>query len=136
MITNKALAMLMSESVDNIDELPILNKEAAITELGDESLFVSMLESVEDLTMRKSLIQLTIAIDDMNLKLVGKQANSLAGAVSYIHAERVRMLAEKIKAHVESGNAEQVIQDYPQLLIQCIKLKRKVRFELCQKKGS
>jgi hypothetical protein len=127
---------IMTMASDNIDALAILDKEAAIKELGNEGLFDMMLEGFEDMTMRKNLTQIMIAMDDLNFGAVARQANSLKGAVSYLHAERIQVLSDKLISDVEARNPEAIFQDYSQLIVQCITLKRKIRYEESKKKGT
>lgn len=82
-------------NLDNIEELPILDKAAAIERLGDESLFETMMEGFEDMTMGKNLTTLKIAVDELDYLSIRMQAHSLKGASSYLGAERVKKAAEK-----------------------------------------
>lgn len=122
-------------SLANLDELPILSKKDAIEGLGGPELFESMVESFEDLTLRKSLTALKIAMDDLDYYSVRMQAHSLKGSSSYLHAERVTRIAEKLQHDVDLQQSEEIFKDYPILIKQCMILKRAIRYELLQQKG-
>ena len=123
-------------SIVNIEELPILNKEEAIEGLGGVELFESMLESFEDLSLRKNLISLKIAIDDIDYYSIRMQAHSLKGSAGYLHAERVTKIAEKLQNDIERQQADEIFKDYSMLVKQCIMLKRTIRFEMLKKEGT
>ena len=117
-----------------IDELPVLDKTNAIKQLGDAELFETMLEGFEEMSMRKNLIGIKIAIDELDYFNVRVQAHSLKGSASYVHAERVKTAAEKLYTDIDSKNVEGLFKDYPILVKQCIILKKTIRFEGCKKK--
>lgn len=122
--------------LDNIEELPILDMETAIKDLGDDSLFISMMERFEDMSMRENLTNLKIALDDLDYFNIRTQSHSLKGASSYIHAERVKTAAEKIQSCVEHQQIEGIFKAYPILIQQCIILKRKIRSEMCRRNSN
>ena len=123
--------MLMS--IGHIDDLPVLDKDTAIKQLGDLDLFVTMMEGFEDMSLRKNLTSLKIALDELDYFNIRLQAHSLKGCSSYLRAERVRLVAEKLQSDVDKQQVEAVFKDYPILLKQCIILKKAIRFESCKK---
>ncbi len=120
----------------DIDQLPILSKKAAIACLGGPELFENMIESFEDLTLRKNLRTLKIALDDVDYAGIHAQAHSLKGSAGYLHAERVTRAAEKIERDVDLQLPNEIFKDYPQLIKQCIVLKRAIRREILHQQGS
>lgn len=114
----------------------MLDKETAIKQLGDYSLFETMLEGFEEMSMRKALTGLKIAYDDLDYRNIRLQAHSLKGSSSYLHAERVRAIGEKLQADVDSQNLDSIFKDYPVLIKQCIALKKAIRFEVCRQKSN
>ncbi len=126
--------MLMS--IANIEDLPILDRKAAIEGLGGLELFENMLEGFEDLSLRKNLTALKIALDELDYYSVRMQAHSLKGSSSYLHAERVTKIAEKMQKDVEDQLPEEIFKYYPILIKQCIMLKRMIRLDILKKQGS
>ena len=120
----------------NIEELQIMNKQEAIDGLGGLELFESMLEGFEDLSLRKNLTGLKIALDEIDYYSIRMQAHSLKGSSSYLRAERVTKLAEKIQSDVEKRLAQEIFKDYATLIKQCILLKRMIRYEIFKKAGN
>ena len=123
-------------SIPNLEKLLIIDKKAAIEGLGGLELFESMLEGFEDLSLRKNLTSLKIALDEMDYFSIRMQAHSLKGSSSYLHAERVTKIAEKMQNDVEKQLPEEIFKDYPLLIKQCIVLKRAIRFDLLKKQGN
>jgi HPt (histidine-containing phosphotransfer) domain-containing protein len=119
--------------LENIEELPILDKQTAITDLGEENLFFTMIEGFEEMSLRKNLTALKIAFDDLDYYNIRAQAHSLKGASSYIHAERVKTAAERMQYCIEHQLADSIFKVYSTLIQQCIILKRKIRSEVCRK---
>ena len=122
-------------SIPNIDELLILNKEVAVDGLGGVDLYENMIDSFEEMSLRKTLIILKIAVDEFDYYSVYTQAHILKGSASYLRADRVSLLAEKIQADVEQQLPDEAFKDYALLLKQCILLKRAVRFDILKRKG-
>ena len=122
-------------SIDNIEELPILNKEAAIKGLGSKELFQNMLDNFEDLTLKTTLLSLKVAMDELDYLAIRSQAHSLRGSLSYIYAERATKYAEKIQLGVENQIIDDVLENYRELIKQCIILKRTIRYELLRSKS-
>ena len=123
-------------STGNIEELQILNKQEAIDGLGGIELFESMLEGFEDLSLRKNLTALKIALDEIDYFNIRMQAHSLKGSSSYLRAERVTKLAERLQSDVEKQQAQEIFKDYSILVKQCILLKRMIRYEILKKDGN
>eukprot|EP00826_Nyctotherus_ovalis_P000729 TRINITY_DN10028_c0_g1_i12.p1 TRINITY_DN10028_c0_g1~~TRINITY_DN10028_c0_g1_i12.p1 ORF type:complete len:250 (-),score=67.59 TRINITY_DN10028_c0_g1_i12:96-740(-) len=122
-------------SLDDIDSLPILDKEMAINQLDDAELFETMLSGFEEMSMRSNLTDIKIAIEKADYGNVRLSSHSLKGASSYIHAERVKTVASLIQTAVDSNNCALVAKYYPELVKQCILLKRMIRREACSKDG-
>jgi len=134
LVTTASPYLFPSPSIVFLDELPILDKLNAIKQLGDAELFETMLEGFEEMSMRKSLLNLKIAMDDLDYFNIRLTAHSLKGSASYVRAERVKSAAEKVYNDIDSQNVEKLFRDYPALIKQCIMLKKAIRYETCKKK--
>lgn len=121
------------KTMQNIENLPILDKETAISELDNAELFEEMLFSFEDMSMYENLNDLKVAIENSDLRNIRLTSHSLKGASSYIHAERVKSAAANMQEAIDKGKPEEVEKYYPELVRQCILLKREIRKELCDK---
>ncbi len=120
-------------SLDDVEALPVLDKEAAIKQLGDAALFETMMEGFNDMSLRKNLTGLKIAFDELDYFNIRLQAHSLNGTSGYLHAERVKTIAEKLQMDVDSQKVDSMFKDYPALIKQCVMLKKAIRFENCKK---
>ncbi len=120
-------------SVQEIEALPILDKETAIQQLDDADLFDTMLTGFEEMSMRRNLTELKIALDDIDYYNIRLNAHSLKGASSYLHAERVKTAAANMQLAVDSQKGEDIFKYYPILIKQCMILKRRIRQEACTK---
>ena len=121
--------------LDDINKLPIIDKETAIEQLDDAQLFESMLMGFEEMSMRNNLTELMIALEKKDYVNVRLSSHSLKGASSYIHAERVKTLASNIQIAIDNKTNEDAFKYYPELVKQCIILKRQIRKEACTKSG-
>ena len=122
-------------SLEEIENLPILDKETAISQLDDAELFDTMLMGFEDMSMRGNLTDLKISLEKSDFPNVRLSTHSLKGASSYIHAERVKTLAALIQCSVDNQKYDDIFKYYPELIKQCVLLKRKIRYEACAKDG-
>ena len=120
-------------SLEDIENLPILDKETAISQLDDAELFETMLIGFEDMSMRTNLTDLKIAVEKGDYSNIRLSSHSLKGASSYIHAERVKTIASLIQSAVDNNELNSVTRYYPELVKQCILLKRVIRREACMK---
>lgn len=123
-------------SIEEIERLPILDKQTAIKHLDDEDLFETMLMGFEDMSMKKNLVELKIAMDDLDYYNIRLNSHSLKGASSYLHAERVREASAQIQFAVDYQKANDIFKFYPILIKQCIILKKKIRYEACLKEST
>lgn len=118
------------------EELHIMDKIVAIERLGDENLFFTMMEGFEDITMSKNLVDLKIAMEELDYSSIRAHSHSLKGAASYLGAERVYKAAEKLQLDIENRRTDKVFVDYATLIHECIMLKRIIRSELCKKESN
>jgi len=125
----------MSSNPNNIEELQIINKEKAIECLGGQDLFENMMEGFEELSLKKSLVALKIAMDDLDYLNIRMAAHSLKGSASYLQAERVAFITAKMQADVEKQLPEEIFKDYAVLIKQAILLRRAIRFHVQKKNG-
>jgi len=112
------------------DGMPILNAQKAIENLGDESLFNTLIESY-DSALIKTLEELQVAMDKIDYKEIRMKSHSLKGPSSYIGAERVRRAAEILQFNVDKQEGLKIYKNYPMLMEECIKLRRQIRVYLC-----
>ena len=122
-------------SLEEIERLPILDKEIAIKHLDDAGLFETMLMGFEEMSMRNNLTNLKIALEKMDYYNIRLSSHSLKGASSYLHAERVKTAASLIQFAVDKQRPDDIFKYYPILIKQCILLKRRVRYEECLKES-
>ena len=122
-------------SLDEIDELPILDKETAINQLDDVELFETMIVGFEDMSMRSNLTDLKIAIEKLDYSNIRLSSHSLKGASSYIHAERVKTVASLIQSAIDDNQIDSINKYYSVLIKQCILLKKAIRHEMCTKEA-
>ncbi len=120
-------------SVQEIESLPILDKATAIQQLDDAELFETMLMGFEEMSMRRNLTELKIAMDDVDYYNIRLNSHSLKGASSYLHAERVKTAAADVQFAVDNQKVDDIFKHYPILIKQCIVLKRAIRYEACAK---
>lgn len=111
------------------DEAPIINIEKAIRDLGDEDLFKKLINDF-DATLIKTLEDLRIAMDGIDYKEIRMKSHSLKGPSSYIQAERVRRSAEILQQFMDKQDAHSAFKAYPQLIKECITLRRHIRKHL------
>ena len=122
-------------SLEEIENLPILDKETAISQLDDADLFETMLNGFEDMSMRNNLSELKAALENCDFPNIRLSSHSLKGASSYIHAERVKTVASMIQLAIDNNKSRDVMKYYPVLIKECILLKRRIRKEACTKDG-
>ena len=120
-------------SLEDIENMPILDKETAITQLGDSSLFDVMLTSFEEMSMRTNLTDLKIALEKVDYINIRLSSHSLKGAASYIHAERVKTATSLLQSVIDNKKYDEISKHYLVLIKQCILLKRRIRYETCIK---
>ena len=122
-------------ATEDIESLPILDRETAIKQLDDVSLFETMLMGFEDMSMRNNLTDLKLALEKADYYNIRLSSHSLKGASSYLRAERVRAAAAQVQMAVDSQKSDDIFKYYPILVKQCILLKRRIRYEACIKEG-
>ena len=118
-----------------IEDLPILDKEAAIIQLDGVELFESLLMGFDDMSMKSNLADLKAALENVDYANIRLSSHSLKGSSSYIHAERVKVITSMIQTAVDNNKYEDIYKYYPVLIKQCILLKRRIRYEACIKEG-
>ena len=122
-------------SIEEIERLPILDKLTAIKHLDDADLFDTMLMGFDDMSMKKNLVELKIAMDDVDYFNIRLNSHSLKGASSYLHAERVREASAQLQFAVDNQKSNDIFKYYQILVKQCIILKKRIRYETCIKES-
>eukprot|EP00826_Nyctotherus_ovalis_P062973 TRINITY_DN9196_c0_g1_i2.p1 TRINITY_DN9196_c0_g1~~TRINITY_DN9196_c0_g1_i2.p1 ORF type:complete len:211 (+),score=55.10 TRINITY_DN9196_c0_g1_i2:216-848(+) len=120
-------------SLDDLTNLLIVDRKAAIEQLEDEDLFETMFLSFDEMSMHNSLISLKKAVEKADYPNIKFSSHSLKGAASYIRARRVEFVAGLIQKAIENNQNELVYRYYPELIKQCILLKRVIYETLCKK---
>ena len=118
-----------------IEKFPILDPKNAIGGLGNEDLYINMIDEFQDTIIEESLLMLKIAINDFDYMGIKSHARSLKGSSSYIYAERVKYISEKMETTVERNVSEVVLEHYPCLIKECIILKRAIRKQIAETQG-
>eukprot|EP00826_Nyctotherus_ovalis_P026190 TRINITY_DN2045_c0_g1_i1.p1 TRINITY_DN2045_c0_g1~~TRINITY_DN2045_c0_g1_i1.p1 ORF type:complete len:263 (-),score=34.05 TRINITY_DN2045_c0_g1_i1:123-911(-) len=120
----------------NVEELEVLNKEEAVRGLGSMTLFEDMIDEFQDSILIQSLEMLKIAFDDFDYLSIREQAHSLKASSSYIHADRVTAICEKMLDAISRQLPEETYTYYSILVEQCILLKNIITRELFETKGT
>ncbi len=108
------------------DSAPVLDPTTAINNLGDDGLFIQLMENY-DSSLMKTLEELRVAMDQIDYREIRQKSHSLKGPASYIQGERVRRAAEIVQLCVDRQEGPNIYKYYPQLIKESIRLRRRVR---------
>ena len=117
-----------------IEELLVLDRQSAITDLGTSELYENMLVEFDETSLPRDLVLIKVAFDEFDYYNVRAHCNSLRGSAGYIRAERVSAAAHLVTLDIESQMLDDLIKHYACLIKQCILLKQAIRKEVSPSK--
>ena len=98
--------------------------DTAITGMGgEERMFYKMLESLERMTLNKTMTDIIDAYDSKNYKSMKDLAYALKGACAYIGASRLHYVCFFMQEHFIYKRFEKVVDLYPSLVEAAIEFK-------------
>jgi len=106
--------------------------KAGIDQVGETGMFLSMMENFENMTLSKNLMELKMAIDSENWNGVRDEAHSLKGASSYLCTYSLTNLAKEIQLATEIKDYSTVMNLYPKLIEESLKIKLFIKKYLCE----
>ena len=90
---------------------------------GEERMFYRMLESLESMTLTKTMTDIVDAYDAKNYKQLKDLAHALKGACAYIGAGRLHYVCFFMQEHYVFERYEKVVEMYPSLVEAAIEFK-------------
>ena len=90
---------------------------------GEERMFYKMLESLERMTLNKTMTDIIDAYDSKNYKSMKDLAYALKGACAYIGASRLHYVCFFMQEHFIYERFEKVVDLYPSLVEAAIEFK-------------
>ena len=108
----------------------ILDKEFAISTLGEKETYLNMISDFNSLTLNPCLENLKNAIEEKDNKKVRDGAHTLKGSSTYIGAKRLSNISKEIQFAFDNKNIELGYNLYPKLLEVSILTKIYIRKDL------
>ncbi len=108
----------------DIQTYPILDQGRAVKNLGNAELFESMLYQFVESSLNNNLLWIKISLDDLDYYNVRLHCNSLRSSAAYLYAMRIKIAAERISEAVELRNLISLINNYRELITECIHLRQ------------
>ena len=119
----------------NLDKLQIFNREKTAKLLGSEELVDCMIDEFYERSLNYDLTLIGISLDTFNYESAKVQIHSLKGSASYLNAERIIAICDKIEMCIDKQDYKMIFAIYPLLIEQCIVFKKVIHNDFSRRHG-